>query len=329
MSNEISLPQAYISQETHAGEIAITGSRISNEVIERAIIRTVAYADIFDYPLTVPEITRYLIGVSASVQRVHAILRNGATVRRYLRVHGNFVSFAWRDEIIQTRQRRARLAANLWPKASHYGHLIANLPFVRMVAVTGALAMDNVAENADLDYLVVTRPGRLWSCRALIIALVRWAARRGDIICPNYFLSERALIFAEHNLYTAHELVQMVPTAGWGTYREMRWLNGWTKDYLPNATRLSLRAVNLLDGDSHLAQRKNRLRSVAETALRSPLAGWFERWEMNRKIDRFSFNQGDWPEAAFCADWCKGHFDGHGRQTLSAYAQRLEDLGLA
>jgi hypothetical protein len=329
MSDKVSSPQAYFPQKTFADEITVIGPRISDELIEEAIIRTVAYADVFDYPLTIPEIRRYLIGVPASLQKVHAILRNGTTVRRYLRIHGNLVSLAWRNEIIRTRRRRARAAASLWPKASHYGKVIADMPFVRMVAVTGALAMDNVEDGADLDYLVVTRPDRLWTCRALVIALVRWAARRGDILCPNYFLSERALIFSEHSLYTAHELVQMVPLGGWETYREMCWLNGWTQDYLPNATGLSLRAVNLLDSNSHLGQRDNKLRSLAETVLRSPVAGWFERWEMNRKIDRFSHDQLSSAEVSFCADWCKGHFDGHGRQTLKAYTQRLKDLGFA
>lgn len=31
--------------------------------VEEAIIHTVSYVDIFDYPLTLPEVHRYLIGV--------------------------------------------------------------------------------------------------------------------------------------------------------------------------------------------------------------------------------------------------------------------------
>ena len=42
-----------------------------------AILRTVAYADLFDYPLTVPEVHRYLAGVKAPLSAVREALENG------------------------------------------------------------------------------------------------------------------------------------------------------------------------------------------------------------------------------------------------------------
>jgi hypothetical protein len=36
------------------------------------------------------------------------------------------------------------VASRMWPQAARYAQAIARLPFVRLVALTGALTMDNV-----------------------------------------------------------------------------------------------------------------------------------------------------------------------------------------
>src|SRR5260370_36997232 len=77
--------------------------------------------------------------------------------------------------------------------------------------------------------------GRVWLCRAIVVGLVRTAALRGVELCPNYFLSERALVLDERNLFTAHEAAQMVPLTGIETYQRMRTLHRWTETFLPNA----------------------------------------------------------------------------------------------
>ncbi|MEZ4642053.1 MAG: hypothetical protein R3E31_04815 [Chloroflexota bacterium] len=203
--------------------------------LERAIWQTVAYFDVFDYPLTAAEVHRYLEGVTARASDIAHTLANGRFSPQHL-VHANgYYMFAGREHIVAKRQRRHALAQRLWPAAIRYGRFISSLPFVRMVAVTGSLAVNNVDEQADIDYLVVTENGRLWLCRAFIIAIVRLAARQQLTLCPNYLLSERVLQFSDRNLYTAHEVAQMIPLSGLATYQQMRQANLWTAAYIPNA----------------------------------------------------------------------------------------------
>jgi hypothetical protein len=286
--------------------------------LNQAILQTVAYADVFDYPLTADEIHRYLIGAPTSRGTLRGVLGNGQLVPNLLSHSGRYFTLAGRESVIETRKGRATVSADLWRKAVHYGRIIGDLPFVRMVAVTGALAMDNVADG-DVDYLIVTEPERLWVCRALVVGIVKVAARRGVTLCPNYFLSERALVLEERNLFTAHEVTQMVPLTGLQTYERLRQLNRWTDSFLPNASGPPRRIA-----PAHPHWR--RARSVAEATLRSPVGARIERWEMARKVRKLGAQSVDHAEAAFDVDWCKGHFDDHGQYTLDRFAQRMGAL---
>lgn len=298
-------------------------SEVSFSAVESAILQTITYVDVFDYPLTTAEVHRYLIGISTSAEEVSQILRNGRLVPHQLHREGGYFALSGRSEIIETRRRRERVSQKMWPVARRYGRLLAALPFVRMVAITGSLAVNNVEPPADIDYLIVTEHGRLWSCRAWTILLVRLAARKGVHLCPNYFLSERHLRFEEQNLYTAHELTQMVPIAGLPVYRQMRQLNAWTADFLPNAAGIPEQKMTGQTGNSNDVNRFPT--SLTEGILRTPPGGWLENWEMKRKIRKFTHLTGG-DESAFSADWCKGHFDGHRQRVLDEFDNQWQKV---
>lgn len=311
------------SEETPGPREGSTGSLS----VENAILRTLAYVDVFDYPLTAGEIHRYLPRVEAPAVAVKEFLADGRLVPRRISRREGYYTLPGREEIVATRRRREEIARRLWPLALRYGRLLATLPFVRMVSVTGSLAVNNAEADADIDYLVVTANDRLWLCRALTILVVRAAALRKVSLCPNYFLSERALVFKERNLYTAHELAQMVPVSGLDVYRRLRRLNPWAAEWLPNATNAP---PGPNGGACPSTPDDGRLTGLAEELLQSRLGARLEAWEMQRKMEKFgevtAGRHNGRAEAAFSPNWCKGHFDGHARRVLAAYAERVRVL---
>lgn len=309
------------SSGTRMSHVAPYGKTSSLSTMEQAILQTVAYVDMYDYPLTASEIHRYLVGLPAALPEVEHALDNSRLVKGLLGKNGEYYFLAGRSHIVDIRRRRARTSKQLWPQAIHYGRLASALPFVSMIAVTGSLAVDNVDSQADVDYLIVTEPGRLWLCRAMVILLVRQAARRGIVLCPNYFLSESALSFEERNLFAAHEIVQMIPITGLKVYHQLLEENQWVVNILPNSGSEPPQMANLA---KPLPAPVKGARRLGEVTLRTPPGGWLERWEMNRKVRRFS--QQPALETAFSVDYCKGHFEDHGQQTLDQYADRLEKL---
>ncbi|MEX2143378.1 MAG: hypothetical protein WD740_02190 [Anaerolineales bacterium] len=285
-----------------------------------AALRALAYADVFDYPLRAGEVHRYLIGCQANAAQVHDAL--GSLPASQAISAGSLWALPGRQALFDLRPRRTDLAQRLWPLALKYGRRIAALPFVRMVAVTGALAADNVKAGADIDYLVITRPGYVWVTRAMILALDRSAFRSPARLCPNFILAESHLALEDRDLYAAQELARMVPIAGLANYKAMRAANDWTEAFLPNAQG----APRQIDDRQKL---NGWLKNASEGLLANPATRWLESWEMRRKITKFSAQNSLNTETRFSADFCKGHFDGHKQRTMAAFQARLESLGLA
>ncbi|MCB9135470.1 MAG: hypothetical protein H6636_08590 [Anaerolineales bacterium] len=285
--------------------------------LQNAILQTLTYSDLFDYPLTASEIHRYLIGVHVNFEIIQQTLATDLLAAKWFAQTGEYYTLPGREGLAETRARRAAYSANLWPRALQYGRQLAGFPFVRMVALTGTLAVNNVEQNADVDYLVITEPGRLWLCRAFVIGLVRVAARSGIILCPNFFLAENALALPDHTLYIAREITQMIPLSGRKLYDQLRAANPWVADFLPNA-----------DGPppANLPAFPKRTfpQILTEAVFRSPLGTPVERWEMNRKIRKFTSQAPSHAEIRFSPDRCQGHFDGYGKRTMEAFQGRLE-----
>jgi hypothetical protein len=283
-----------------------------------SILRAVLYADVFDYPLTVEEIHRYSVGESTSLDEVRSVLQSSAWLGQHLQCLGRFFTLVDRQPLAALRTARAGYASSLWKVAHRWGRLMAHLPFVCMVAVTGALAMNNVKADDDVDFLIVTAPGRVWLTRAFTILVVRLARLAGVRLCPNYLLATTALAQDRRDLFIAHELAQMVPVAGRELYWQMRAANPWAADFLPNAGGEPPEAADASPGRFGRA-----LQGSAEWVLGGSLGERLEQWEHARKMTKFRPQlQQEGSAAVLDEAHVKGHFDDYGREALAAYETR-------
>jgi len=296
----------------------------SHKSLTEAILQTVAYSDIFDYPLTAHEIYRYLTGINASFETVNRVLQNGD----YLTHTGIYFTLPRREEIIPIRLQREARSRKLMPHALRYGRILGSLPFIRMVALTGSLAVMNVSGNVDFDYMLIAAPGRVWTARAFALLLNRTVKLWGHAICPNLILSENALEWKQHDLYIARELCQMIPIAGINVYQRLMHANEWAKNFLPNAFMKSNSSSRLQDVLLDSQKRASVLQEVLEFPLCGKFGDRFERWEMDRKIERFSRQEGFGEETAFNADVCQGNFDHHNKRAREAFESKLSALAI-
>lgn len=287
---------------------------------EAAILRTLAYADVFQFPMTLAELHRYLIAHQAiTLDNLRQTLQCSSLIQRHIIQDSGYIAFRENVHHIQIRQQREQWTQAVWKKALRYGRWLSRLPFVRMVALTGALAVRNPSGlQDDFDYILVTQPGRVWLARGFAVLLVKFVRLLGDEICPNYVLASDKLHQQRRNLYTAHELLQMVPLYGEELYQRMLQENAWFQTYLPNA-----------EPQRSIYNRRNLLKSALEMLFGGRLGRWLEQWEYQRKMRKFEQQQEEASSAAeLDSGRVKGHFQDKGHPVMIAYHARLERLGV-
>ena len=290
--------------------------------ISDGVLAALAYADVFDWPLSADEIHRKL-PASASLDEVHSALQLPKVTAVVDATEGLYALWG-RDSLIAERRRREAISTDLWKRAARYGRVIAGLPFVKMVAVSGSLAVNAADEHADVDYFVVTEDDRVWTARALIIGVVKVARigrHRRATLCPNYLIGESNLRLTDRDRFTAHELLQLVPLFGTDTYDRLLAENQWFREFLPNG--VGNRAAPLPEPPAV----GRRLRPLLANRAVDRAVDRLERWERERKIPRLT-GEGSTAETRFDENVCKGHVDGHRQRILDAYESRLQRLAV-
>lgn len=245
-------------------------------LLEKSILATIVYYDTLDYPLTGFEIYKYLINPlrfisltpDRKIEEAHFnvlslsnILKalKSQNLRQCIEEKNGFYFLSGRGDIIRTHIERKKIAARKWKKAKRIISLMQVIPYIRMVAISGSLALNNTKKESDIDILIVTANKRIWISRfltALFIQLIG-KKRRGkstkDKICLNHYITDASLEIKFTSLYNAQTYAHLVPILELekGIYARFQEANKWIRDYLvfypePEAKNLKTFEPNFL-----------------------------------------------------------------------------------
>ena len=223
---------AIVSQSTERSPAESTPRDLVPSRLQRDVLLTLLYSDLFDYPLDRDQLARLLVGPCEDGRELQRALDGLDGV--VLESEEGFLHLEGRSELVGLRRDRALRAEHRWHGAARFARLLRHVPFLRMVAVSGSQAVDNPRADSDVDFFLITAPRRLWLVQACTMTLRRLARLLGVHACPNYFLSSDALEVQPPNLYTAREIAQTVPLWGQEAYAEFRRANRWVAGFLPN-----------------------------------------------------------------------------------------------
>ncbi|EKD64640.1 MAG: hypothetical protein ACD_50C00333G0011 [uncultured bacterium] len=218
--------------------------------VVRAILRTLVYSDIFDYPLKKDEIWKYLIGQKIEniyVGTLDDSLKKSLKQNRAI-FKKNFYCLLNRDKIIGTRVNRQKVSRGKLVIAKKIARKLSIIPTVQLIGISGALSLKNSDKYDDIDFFVIASKGSLWLTRlAMIILLLicgkyrtRNQSEVSDKICLNMIIDDSLLSFpkSRRDLYTAHEIAQLLPVFERNNmYKKFVDANEWIEKYLPNAIK--------------------------------------------------------------------------------------------
>lgn len=236
---------------------------------QEAVLRTLAYFDLFKYPLRLEEIHRFLPvkmpmdALAAAVQQ----LRNEERVFRF----GDVYALHANPLLWQRRMAGNERAAGMLRKAFRIGRLLHRFPFVRSVGISGSLSKDYADADSDIDFFIVTAPGRLWIARTLLHAWKKLMFLRGQQrdYCMNYFIDSSALALDGRNIYTAVELRTLLPVTGARHFNALQEANNWATGFLPQCS-----PRYIAEG----REREPAVKRCLEFCMRSRLFNWLDNW---------------------------------------------------
>lgn len=202
--------------------------------LRRGIIRTLAYYDIFSYPLTTAEIYYNLGNNHTSLDEIKSELSE-LTSNNLVYCKGEFFQLNDDEKYVHRRRKGNELAVKRIKTARRVSGFISRFPFIRGILLSGSISKGFMEEDSDIDYFVITHPNRVWFSRLMLMLFKKiFLFNSKKIFCINYFVDSENLEIEEKNIFTATEIVTLLPTFGKEIYDEFYEKNYWIKHYYPN-----------------------------------------------------------------------------------------------
>ncbi len=330
------------------------------ENLEKSIIATICYYDTLDYPLTGFEIYKYLVtpsfsppyqegvrggGVNVSFNNILNALENNSELKKIIQEKNGFYFLQGKEKILPQRIKRQKLADQKWKKARKIIWLLQIIPYLRMIAVSGSLALENTRKNSDIDLLIVTKAGRIWTCRTLITILItllgkkHYKGKTRDRICLNHYITDKSLRIPFESLYNAQTYARLVnvyefflPLAKGeikrGYFQQFQKENLWVKNYLVFWLNIKAGNLRMIKKNKTLISFAKFSETVLDNLIGNQIENTLGKWQEKRiKADPL-FKK---PGGRITADknQLEFHPESHEVRIVKNFNQKMRDLELS
>lgn len=233
---------------------------------ERLVYEVLTYFAVFDYPVTSDQLHLFfqqkipkeeLLSIVDDMVKARKILKNEITRKDSL----NYYALLPHRIHFAKRTAREKISKSKLGRTALFIRLMGIVPIIKLIGLSGSLAMNNATQEEDIDLFIITEKNRIFTGRLIALFLAsalgmrrrRNDKRAPDRLCLNLFFDMHALTVPPNkkNVYIAHEIVQMVPLfMRAGVYKEFITANKWVFEYFPNARAVKMEDRRLkIDGE--------------------------------------------------------------------------------
>lgn len=212
--------------------------------LEKSILKTVIYFDIFNCPLTCFEIWEYLIDYKCKLQEVIFCLSGSENIKRYTETSSGFFYLKGKKEIIKFRKINRLNSQYKIKLAIKKASFIRYVPFVRCVCLSGSIPHFNSQKNSDIDLFIIIKDEYIWFSRFFItlfshiFRVRRHGKKIKNRLCLNFYLSDEHLnledLCYENELWFFFWFTQIFPIIGKTNYSKFLQFNQWALKRIPN-----------------------------------------------------------------------------------------------
>lgn len=189
--------------------------------IQQAIINTILYSDIFDFPLSEIELRRSLITDQVIDKSCLITNLNILTGRGVITYKNGFYCLKGRKKIINQRRNRISMVTTKLKIARDAARYLSYIPTIYFIGLSGRLCHMDAGTDDDIDFFIITKKNTIWTTRLMALAVLEFLnlrRKQNDFkpknkICLNLIIDETALAWPveKHDLYIAHEISHLIP----------------------------------------------------------------------------------------------------------------------
>ncbi len=210
--------------------------------LKNSITATLRLYDCFERPLTGFEIYKSLIksentDKAFSLIEILQALKDIVNSNPEIEAFGGFYCLKGKTILIAKRIEKEKKSIAKWHKAKKITKILQFVPYIKMIAISGSLALSNTKPASDLDFFIVAKTSKIWLCRLFTILLTQTLGLRRhgqkikDRACLNSYITQKALEIKTRDLYSASEYLQLIPLWGLEVYQDFKKNNSWIGEY--------------------------------------------------------------------------------------------------